>query len=400
MYFSRYYLAAQCSAAVILASAGTSFAQVADSWSIAGDITLSATNTDAAISNIPADGVLMSAPAIADGSRNTISASAIGASASIAYAGATDQDAAMADTVDGDISITALNLSGAVTIAGTIDGVSLGLGHDNTIAVSAVGASAQLSVVDDVLGGATVSRTLGITGDITLNAENSGTITVQTDVDGVEIAGGTRNAFTATAIGASAGVSVLAVIDDGAYASDVAIGEGGLISIIANNSGDVVLGATDDPSQPATLSGAALGADSIDGTVSMMAIGASGSISSTTVVLAGTAEPNVTFGEMTFDVVNTGNVEANVTITDASLDGKNTISTGAIGSVVSYSAKSISYAGDTLGVNGALDAVTFSSGNSGTILSAAGLSNSGIASGFGLSIALSTIGSSASFTLP
>lgn len=377
-----------------------SFAQVADSWSISGDVTISASNTNAPVSLIPTDVALLSAPTIADGSRNTISASAVGATASASYVNANDQDAAMAAAVDGDVIVSAINLGSDITVAGTVDGAAIEQGHDNTIALSGVGASAQISVVDDVLGGATVSRSLDINGDITLNAENSGAVSVQTDVAGVEINGGTRNTFSGTAIGASAGVSVLAVVDDGAYSSDISIGSGGLISVTANNSGDVRIGATDDPTQAATLSGAVLGVDSVDGSVSLMAIGASGSVSSTTVVYAGTADPNVVFGEIVFDVVNTGAVEANVTIADASIEGKNSISTGAIGSAMSNSAKSISYVEDAQGVTGTLDSVSFASSNSGSILMAGGLSNSGIASGFSLAIGLNAVGTSASFTLP
>ena len=148
------------------------------------------------------------------------------------------------------------------------------------------------------------------------------------------------------------------------------------------------------------MSGAVLGVDSVDGSVSLMAIGASGSVSSTTVVYAGTADPNVVFGEIVFDVVNTGAVEANVTIADALIEGKNSISTGAIGSAMSTSAKSISYAEGAQGVTGTMDSMSFASSNSGSILMAGGLSNSGIASGFSLAISLNAVGSSASFTLP
>ena len=377
-----------------------SFAQVADSWGISGNVTVSANNTNAAVSLSPTDVALLSAPTIADGSRNTISASAVGAAASASYVNASDQDATMATAIDGDVVVSAINLGSDITLVGTVDDAAIDQGHDNTIALSGVGASAQISVVDDVLGGATVSRSLEINGDITLNAENSGAVSVQTDVAGVAINGGTRNTFSGTAIGASAGVSVLAVVDEGTYTSDISIGSGGLISVTANNSGDVRIGATDDPTQAATVSGAVLGVDSVDGSVSFMAIGASGSVSSTTVVYSGTADPNVVFGEIVFDVVNTGAVEANVTIADASIEGKNSISTGAIGSAMSNSAKSISYAEDAQGVTGAIDSVSFASSNSASILMTGGLSNSAIASGFNLAIGLTAVGTSTSFTLP
>jgi hypothetical protein len=400
MYFTHKYLKNIWVIPILIAIPEASSAQIADSWSIAGDTTVSAANTDTTILLTASDGALMSSPTIEDGARNTISASAVGATASVSYASASSQDTAITDTVDGGVAVSAANLGSSVSVIGTVDGVSIGLGHDNSVALSAVGASAQLGIVDSVLGGATVSRSLGISGDITLDAQNSDAVTLQTDVEGIDISGGTRNAFSATALGASTSLSVLAVVDDGAYSSDISIADGGQISLTANNSGDVLLGSTDDPNLPATVNGAALSADSVDGTISFTAIGANGSVSSTSVIYSGTADPSVTFGDVTFDVTNTGNVQANVDINDAVVEGKNSITAGAIGSTTSNSTKTISYVDGTFGVTGTMGAVTYASANSGSIQIIGGLNNAGITSGSGLAIALNAIGASTAFTLP
>lgn len=402
MALARIHLRSICSLLAASAAPGLSFAQVADSWSISGDVMVTATNSDAPVTLAPADGALMSGVSIADGSRNTISANAVGASASVSYSSASSLDAAMTDSVDGDVTVSALNLASDVSVVGTIEGASISAGHDNTISVASVGASAQLAVTDDVLGGAVVNRSLGVNGDVTLNAENTASVTVQTEIgaggQGPEITGGTRNAFSVTAVGASAGISTVVIVDDGTYTSDVSIGAGGQISISAKNSGDVILGSLDDPAVSATLDGATITTDSVDGSISFMAIGASGSISSTTIAYAGTADSSVTLGEVAFDVENTGAVQANVTITNATIDGKNSISAGAIGSVINNSATSVSYAQDVMGTNGTYDAVTYATANSGSIHMAGGLANAGIADGAGLSISVNAVGASSAFT--
>lgn len=391
-------------AGAMSASVDVCRAQIAETWTISDDVTVEATNTAADISVVAESGTLMSAPAIADGSRNTISASAIGASAAISHSSTSTQDTAIAGTIDGATTISAINLGGAVTVSGAIDGALIEQGHDNTIAASAVGASAQFAVTDSVLEGAAMDRALAVNGDVTVYAENAGAVTVGTDVgtngDGPQITGGIRNAFTVSAVGASAGVSTLAVVDGGTYTADIALGVDSQISVTALNRGDVTLGSTDDPASSATLSGATLGPDSIDGTISFNAVGASGALTSTTLIYAGSADANVAFGDVSFDIENTGNVSANVSISDVSVDGRNSISTGAVGSSVSNSARVISYSGEGTATNGTIGAVTFQSVNAGSIIAVSGMSAPTIAGGIGLSISVAAVGASAGFALP
>lgn len=118
----------------------------------------------------PEFGVLMEAPSIAEGVRNSISASAVGASASASHSGVNFLDASTVGTNDGDMSVVATNLDSPVTIIGTVGGALIGGGHDNAISVSAVGVSAQLGVNDFVAGGSTFTRTLEVNGEIFIYA--------------------------------------------------------------------------------------------------------------------------------------------------------------------------------------------------------------------------------------
>jgi len=395
------------------------FGQIAQTWAIGGDITVSATNEDTTVSVAPSEGILMNAPTISDGSRNTISVTAIGASASVSNSSVSFQDVAMTDSVDGNITVSASNLNSTITVSGTIDGAVIEQGHDNTISVAAVGASAQFSVTDDVLGGATVSRSLTVNGDISLNAENTGDVNLQIAVgsngDGVSINGGTRNAFSGTALGASAGISVLTIVDDGTYSSDIGIGVDSGSSVYAHNSGNVRIGSVDDPTEDTTLNGATISGDSVDSSISLMAIGASGSVNSTTVVYAGSAvqsvafgvsgsdagsdEPSVTFGDVNFDVQNTGNVEAYVSITGSSFEGKNSISAGAIGSTMGNSVKFINYTGEDVPTRVTFGAVNYITFNTASVRVSGGMDAPEISDGFGLSRSVNAIGAAASFSL-
>ncbi|KUR71659.1 hypothetical protein AQZ52_08580 [Novosphingobium fuchskuhlense] len=361
----------------------------------------------------------MNAPSIADGSRNTISVTAIGASASVSNSSVTFQDVEMTDSVDGNITVSASNLNSTINVSGTIDGAVIEQGHDNTISVSAVGASAQFSVTDDVLGGATVSRSLTVNGDISLNADNTGDVNLQIAVgsngDGVSINGGTRNAFSGTALGASAGISVLTIVDDGTYSSDIGIGVDSGISVHAHNSGNIRIGSVDDPTQDTTLNGATISGDSVDSSISLMAIGASGSVNSTTVVYAGSAVPSVNFGvsgsdggsdvpsvafgDVNFDVENTGLVEANVSITGSSFEGKNSVSAGAIGVTMGNSVKFINYTGEAVSFHGTYGEVNYSVLNTAPIRVSGGMDHPAIPDGFGISWSANAIGAAASFSL-
>jgi len=395
------------------------FGQIAENWALGGDITVSATNEDTTVSVAPSEGILMNAPSISDGSRNSISVTAIGASASVSNSSVSFQDVAMTDSVDGNITVSASNLNSTITVSGTIDGAVIEQGHDNTISVAAVGASAQFSVTDDVLGGATVSRSLTVNGDISLNAENTGDVNLQIAVgsngDGVSINGGTRNAFSGTALGASAGISVLTIVDDGTYSSDIGIGVDSGISVYAHNSGNVRIGSVDDPTEDTTLNGATISGDSVDSSISLMAIGASGSVNSTTVVYAGSAvpsvafgasgsdggsdEPSVIFGDVNFDVENTGIVEANVSITGSSFEGKNSINAGAIGANLGNSVKFINYTGEAVSFHGTYGAVNYIVLNTAPIRVSGGMDHPVIPDGFGIGWSANAIGAAASFSL-
>jgi hypothetical protein len=291
------------------------------------------------------------------------------------------------------VSVVASSLDSPVTMSGSVVSSFIGDGRDNSISVSAVGASAQLAVNDVVSGGSTFTRMLDVNGEIAVYAENSGAVTLQTDFDAPRLSGGTRNTISGNAIGSSAAVSVSAMVYDGAYEADIAIGSGNAINVTAFNSGDVTIGSTDDPTEMATMSGATATADSVDGSISLMAIGASGSVSSSDVVYSGSAIPSVAFGDVNFDVQNSGTVQANVEISDASLEGSNRISAGAVGVTNSASTKLINYADNNYSSNKSFAQIYQTSVNTGLVSVNGGMSNLNISGGYNASISIFATGS-------
>ncbi len=400
MAFKNYYSLIFSFLFVLFISNDPVYAQIAESWSLSGDVSVTAANTDTTVSIQPAFGFLMNLPTISDGARGSISAASVGATASSSYTHAAGVDASVDDIVVGTVTITASNVDSAVTTTGSINGGLIEGGHDNAITGTASGASAQLSVNDYVSSSATLTDSLTINGEIGLDSENSGAVTLQTDFgadgSGPQISGGTRNSISGIAVGSSAGISVSTTVDDGTYESNIAIGTGSPITVTAINSGDVTIGYTDDPTQPAMLSGATITSDSVNSSVSLMAVGASGFVTSSTVVYSGTASPSVSFGDVSFDVQNTGRVQANVSISDMSLDGSNSISAGAVGSSVSFSANTTTYGDGAINYTGTIGSVSFASANSGAILSTGGLFATTIVRGYNVASALTAVGSTAS----
>lgn len=374
-------------------------AEIANNWAIADDVNITANNDNAAVLLKPEFGMLMESSSIGSGVTNSISASAVGASASASYSGATFLDASAAGTIDGDVSVVATNFDSTVTTNGAVEGSLISGGYDNAIKVSAVGVSAQFGVDDFVSGGSTFTRALDVNGEISIFAENSGAVTLQTDFDSPQISGGTRNTISGTAAGATAAISASATVHDGAYESEIAIGSDNAINVTAINSGDVTIGSTDDPTEPSTLNGATTTTDSVDGSISLMAIGASGSVSSSTVVYSGSTIPSVAFGDVNFDVQNSGTVQANVAISDISVEGKNSISTGAVGSTTTFSAKVTNYTPDNFSSYYYSSSISYSSVNTGSIFVYGGMSNPNIADGYNVTIAMTAIGSSSSHSI-
>ena len=199
------------------------------------------------------------------------------------------------------------------------------------------------------------------------------------------------------------------------YSSDIGIGVDSEVRVSAHNSGNVRIGSVDDPTEYTTLNGSTISGDSVDSSISLMAIGASGSVNSTTVVYAGSAmpsvyfgasgsdgdgdEPSVTFGDVNFDVQNTGIVEANVTITGSSFEGKNSISAGAIGVTLGNSVKFINYGDEDVPFRGSYGAVTYHALNTGSIRVSGGMDAPMIPGGFGIARSLNAIGAAGSFSL-
>jgi hypothetical protein len=369
------------------------------------------------------------APLIVGGTRNSISIAAVGASAGLSFTSVNTDDAVSAESfsIGGNIDILATNqstgaINGVPASAADIIDATISGGNLNAVSVSAVGASASLSLTTVSDGAAPVSPTVGTTVDfstgatdtISVAATNSGTVDQfgviggATAADGVTIGGGNLNAISMSAVGASASVGFTGVSLGGATGrQDFAVGGIGAFTIAATNSGDVTAGSPGleiDILDPVITQGNA-------NTISGAAVGASASLSMTSVAEgAGTIpETSVTFG-------GTGGIVINATNTGAiSMDGviasdtaliaggnRNAISLAAVGASGGLSYTSVnttsSASDETFTVAGP---VTFNVQNNadGDVRAAISLDGPQIAGGTLNSVSGSAVGASASLSM-
>jgi len=306
---------------------------------------------------------------IGDGTMNSISAAAVGAAASMSITTVADGLTAVPETTvrigaTGPSQITATNTStGAVTLEGNFSGgTDITDGVSNSISRAAVGASASLSYTSvDTAGSASV-ETVTVDDDIVLTANNAGAVRVVGDdlntpdltddtatlVPRAKIADGTSNSISTAAVGASASLSITQVTDGAGTAPDrtVNISSGTLtIDVDATNTGAVSLlgqlGTTTVTADAPTIS------KGTSNSISMAAVGASGSVSYTGVhtggaVTEGTSTDALNVadgGTITLDVNNNtgGTVSTTASAFGANIqDGvSNSISLAAVGASAS-----------------------------------------------------------------
>ena len=381
-------------------------AQVASAWQISGDISVSSVNANTGSVTLQGvDGVSLQSPSIVDGAKNSISASAVGSAASSSFGASNSQDSTSDASIDGSVSIYSNNDGAAVINFGSLQGALIEGGHDNSIAVSAVGSSASMSISDYIQNGASVQRTFSQSGDVSIDAENSGDVLLQTDFGTDDTApriegSGIRNTISATAIGASASLSVSSIVSSGDFNSDISVGNGGSVVVTANNTGNVQIGSTDDPDTGSETSGAYINPDSKDSSIAAMAIGSSASISLSEVLYSGSSESNISLGEFETVSTNSGEIKNSIKFSNIQFDGTNSISSGAIGSTSSFSQAMKNYSADNLGDPLHMGNVNFSGSNTGSIYFEGGMSGTAITGGKNTTVSQSAMGSAQSFSFP
>lgn len=319
-------------------------AQTAEVWQVVGPLSIQAINADAAeiamLPTDPGDVATLRDIVIMSGSRNSISMSAIGATASASVVASGSTDFSAVRVFDSDIAVSATNLA-PISNTGTIENATIQSGVQNGISRSAVGASAALSSFFHVTGGADAELAFSTTGDITISADNEAPVSLRTDIVGAQIASGDDNTISGSAVGASASLSLQAVVEGGSTGTiNYSVSPDAMITVSATNSGDVTLSSAIDEGAPATFSDLSFGTDSKRGTISLTAVGASATISVATYLYDSDATITSEFGEYTLSATNTGAVSANVSIDGLTVEeGTNSINFGSMGTVIGFSQK-------------------------------------------------------------
>ncbi|KUR70316.1 hypothetical protein AQZ52_15830 [Novosphingobium fuchskuhlense] len=477
-------------------------AQVADTWSIAGNVTVGSVNSETVtLDPVNGGGATLGVDGanIGDGFKNSISASAVGSSASSSFTTVNNSgvggDASLG--IDGSVGVGASNASAVTQTSDVLTSATIVQGNSNSISLAAVGSSASASASTTVtdVGGATIgsnetfSYTVG--GGLTvssgladgtvapvdvaggdLGGGNSGAValTLGTGVAGADIQAGTGNSISVAGVGSSASASFSATVSgdgtvldsalfdlsggdtkisaandttgavsvgvttvatpkiEGGAANSIsgaAVGSSaslsfaaatfdsgaisdfsattGVVGVDSTNAAAVTFSGDGTTGTAATLDGAAISGTGLGNSISLSAVGSSGSVSFTNTVYGGAngaAGGSVAFDDITVNSTNSGAVSnISETITGSGIDGgsKNSISIAGVGASASQSISVTDYTGGGItGVGSTLNNVTVSGNNSGAVLVAGGLATPNIDGGFSNSISAAAVGASAS----
>lgn len=404
-------------------------AQVADTWDIAGDVNVSAINTGKVTNDATGGTAVQSIDGanIADGYKNSISAAAVGASASSSFNVLDLSQTANAGTavltLEGGVTVTGSN-TGAVTNTSDLTTANvITAGSGNSISVAGVGSSASGSVsvtsgnttdiadVEYSTGGAVLIQSGNGTDPLTsTNLSDAGgnlgdvTVSLATGIFGGDIAGGSANSISVAGVGSSASFGVSVNTVDNSPIENVAVNLGDSLTVTASNG--QATGGTG-----VSVTGTAIDTAQIEGgnanSISVAAVGASASVSVANTFYQGTdvgssvGALDVEFNDINVSSLNSANVANTTDIsTSATIGGgqNNSFSIAGVGasastsfSVTDYSAAGIS--AGTINVGGG---VTLASNNTGNVSVTAGIAVPTISAGYNNSISTAAVGASAS----
>lgn len=293
---------------------------------------------------------------ITDGQKNSISATALGASAGASFTVTSSTDSSLTAQIvgNGDNTQVSANSFGNVQNFGEISDASIANGTSNSISRVALGASGSVNASVTVLGGEQVSNyTIGgvdikAQNNLILNADGDTAVGLVSNATNISTAdmGGNSNSVSAAAIGSSASLGASTMILDGSETATFNFGvnsdgldptgnaAAGLTVFSGNQSNVIVAGTTADFSDltdPTALAPASLSANMIDGTnsnsASSSAIGSSAGVSYSTTVYGGDVSNVANFNTVVGD---DGAFTSSDTFTITSLNGADlTDATGA-----------------------------------------------------------------------
>jgi len=422
-------------------AATSAHAQVADTWSISGDVIVSAVNTaaDTQLDPITGGGTAttgIDAAEITAGFKNTISGSAVGASASQSFTSLNNSGVGGAASLEigGGVTVAAGNTSTVLNNTDVATSATVG-GNSNSISLAAVGSSASVSGSTSLtdVGGAAVGSdetfAYTVTGDLAVSAGaadgsvdtdvgttvggNTGavTLTLATGVNGAAVSG-VGNSISVAGVGSSSSASFSGTVSGDATVLDqfaLTLTAGAAVSSSNDDGADVTVNLTDAGMVEPAISGA----DSNANSISAAAVGSSSSFSLSANGFGGgvISEFNADVGELQIDATNGAAAvtvaalagDGGTAITSAAIGGGgngNSISSSAVGSSGSASFSNNVYSGGLGAETGAVNfaAISVNSTNGGEVTNttslgtAAGISDAGSRN----SISIAGVGASAS----
>ncbi len=249
-------------------SASTSVSILADGGAIhdstytVGDVAITSTNNGGVIAGVELGiaGEATAAPTITDGTNNSISATAIGATGSLSVSTTAMNGASETTAIGvGAVAITAESTAGgSVLMASSVDGETAGGifgakidgGNANSISANAIGTSASFGYSTTLKGeGSTIASTDTI-GTVAVTSTNASAVTNLMDI-GVSGSADDGASISDTASNSSIGVAGIGATASVSYgSSDLTAGSGattnaveiGATTIATNNTGAVLVG--------------------------------------------------------------------------------------------------------------------------------------------------------------
>ena len=351
-------------------------------------------------------------PVITAGNNNSISLAGVGASGSLSYSGIQTGSVSQEDyTVTGVATVLGTN-TGAVTVgtAGNVAGIYGGTvtaGNGNSISVAAVGASGSVSL-NSVVDGGTPDTTVTLTGGVNVDGVNSGAVALSSQIgltnqaaNKPTITAGNSNSISVAAVGASGSVSYSDTQLSGT-ASEQFLIPGAVAVDGTNNLGGTVTATS------SVFGGTISGGNA--NSISVAAVGASGSVSADSLVIAGVPNNTLTFGS-TVTIIGTNNAAvsltgnlgstANIANDSPSIAGgvNNSISVAGVGASASVSFADTSVSGGDGSNNYSIAGATTITGDNNATVGVTGTVYGGaISGGTGNGISAAAVGSSASFS--
>lgn len=421
--------------ATALFTATTANAQVADSWTVDGEVIVTATNTSDTTTLDPVTpGVVLGveAAAIADGFRNSISGSAVGASASSAFTSVNNSGTGgEATLLLQGVTVSAGNQSAVLNTNDIIESATISAGGANSISLAAVGSSASVSgttTVTSVGGGDTselaftygagdliVSSGDGLDGSVEVEQgstiggnDATVTLTLATGFNAPTIEAGFGNSISVAGVGSSSSASFSATVGAGSDLEGATFTvASGTISATNSENGAVGVGLGD-----AGIAAPTIGDTGNANSISAAAVGSSASFSLASGTYDGGIITDFTteIGDLQVDSYNAGAVTlsadgadpaAATVINEASIGvgNSNSISASAVGASGSVSYSNTIFSGDGGAAGGAvgIGAIVVNSTNVATVDNATDLTTSGaLAGGSRNSISIAGVGASAS----